>query len=542
MTMMLLLLLLPAPVGSVADAKYDSHYCTMPPSGAPASAPAAGAGPPPARHPAANTTTPAFEIIWNMATEPCRECANASQRTEPQSLGVVTNPNQTFNGAQVACLYRFGLVSPPTQRRCSPAAAGACRLCSDLSLPPRVCPQPPRLKCANLSVWPIPIADITVAQNGGVPQGPGFNLSLHLQRLKEDLDRFIPDPLFSGYALIDKEDWEPMFCSNWVSAGSRYYNVYSEYLVKQAHPGWQNETRISEEAATQWNKAAKSFYLASLAEARRLRPHARWGYFGEPLAPCGLGGSPAHHVSVLASNKRLGWLWQAVDFLAPSIYVHRRPEQQLPKSNYTATLTAWTAMAISHMIALADAASVATGGAHRPKVMPYGSIIYRDLSGAKPPPSVPLPYMIEREALAATIQVPASLGAEGVFLWGSGDDTNICHPDAGCITPICQRCGVVATFLSVGRGGEVMGACIEQREACAQQRCSGHGRCVDRMPLPGGGGIEDLCLPPATGGAGAATGEEQQQQQGGGGGCRCVHGWSGMNCGSVAAAAAEVAM
>ena len=122
MAMLLLLLLLPALVGSVADTKYDSHYCTMPLPGAPTtSAPAAGRGagtPPPARHPAANTNTntPAFEIIWNMATEPCRECANASQRTEPQSLGVTTNPNQTFNGAQVACLYRFGLVSPPPQR------------------------------------------------------------------------------------------------------------------------------------------------------------------------------------------------------------------------------------------------------------------------------------------------------------------------------------------------------------------------------------------------------------------------------------------
>ena len=160
-----------------------------------------------------------------MATEPCRECANASRRTEPQRLGVITNPNQTFNGAKVACLYRFGL--------------------------------PPRLKCANLSTWPLPVADITVVQNGGVPQSPSFNLSLHMQQLKKDLDRFMPDPLFSGYALIDKEDWEPLYCSNWVSAGSRYYNVYSEFLVRQAHADWQNETRVSEEAARQW--VVKSF-------------------------------------------------------------------------------------------------------------------------------------------------------------------------------------------------------------------------------------------------------------------------------------------
>ena len=397
-------------------------------------------------------------------------------------MGVTTNPNQTQRGAEVNCLYRFGL--------------------------------PPRLKCANLSAWPLPIADITVSQNGGVPQRA--NISLHLQQLRLDLDRFMPDKKFSGYALIDKEDWEPLYCSNWVSAGSRYYNVFSEFLVQQAHPEW-NESRVSAEAASQYDRAAKAFYLASLAEARRLRPHARWGYFGQPTAPPGPRASPAHKVSVLAGNQRKGWLFQAVDFLAPEIYVQQRPEQQQPQNNYTADLTAGTAIIVSHSIALAEAASVATAGAHRPSVMPYGSIIYRDLR-PPPPAAVPRPYMVEREGLAATIQVPAGLGAEGVILWGSGDDTCLCSPDEGCLTPICPRCGVVEGFLR-GRGGQVMEACIAQRELCAQHRCSGHGRCVDKPP----GGVETLCLAPPPG-----VGEDH----GAGGSCRCDVGWSGSDCGS----------
>ena len=479
------------------------QYCTMPPSPLPLPRAAAAVAPPAPR-------SAAFEVIWNMATSPCRDCANASQRPDPQSRGVVANANQTFNGAEVVCLYRFGL--------------------------------PPRLRCTNLTAWPTPPGDISVVQNGGVPQSPAFNLSLHLQQLRLDIARWIPNPGFSGYALVDKEDWEPLFCSNWVSGGQRYYNIFSEELVRKQHPDWTNEARITEEAAVQWDRAAKEFYLASLTEARKLRPLAEWGYFGQPTA-FSPRASPAHKVSILAGNQRLGWLFQAVDFLAPEVYIQQRPEQESPSSypSYTDNLTAVVATVVSHSIALADAASAATAGARRPKVMPYGSIIYRDLR-PQPPPTVPQPYMIEQQGLVATIQVPASLGAEGVFLWGSGDDTNTCNPNAGCVTPICAKCGVVASFLD-GQAGDaigaplcslishlclatvyslrkcaVTGACIAQRERCAKQRCSGHGRCVDDRPPAGGrGSAED-----------GPTGEA--------GSCRCDIGWGGTGCGRGATA------
>ena len=88
---------------------------------------------------------PPFSVVWNMATAPCALCPNASDHVEPERFGVTVNANQSFYGSEVVCLYEFGL--------------------------------PPRLRASNLSVWPTPLEDISVAQNGGVPQARRGRLS-----------------------------------------------------------------------------------------------------------------------------------------------------------------------------------------------------------------------------------------------------------------------------------------------------------------------------------------------------------------------------
>ena len=355
-----------------------------------------------------------------------------------------------------------------------------------------------------------------MAQNGGVPQSAAFNMSLHLDQLRADVIRWIPDANFSGLALVDKEDWEPLFCANFVSGGSRFYNIYSEELIRKTHPRY-NTSQLQAAAALAFDTAAKDFYLQSLAAARQLRPQAKWGYFAQP-SEIDRGASAEHVQSVRAINARLGWLYAAVDFLAPEIYVQEFPGQPHPCGPHAAqprcselNLTSQTAEAIADSIRLADAVELA--GGKRPAVLPYGSIVYRDLS-PKPPASVPQPYMVDREGVAATIQVAASLGAEGVILWGSGTDTDLCNDISGCVKPNCSRCGVVAGFLN-GIGGEVISSCVAQRAACAKARCSGHGRCVDSSQL-----IEELCLEPGPSDVGS---------------CRCDVGWRDVNCSTAAA-------
>jgi hyaluronoglucosaminidase len=280
--------------------------------------------------PSPPSRAPPFDVVWNMATAPCQGCVNSSDHVKPWTLGVTANANGSFDGSAVVCLYHFGL--------------------------------PPRLSCSNKTAWPTPPEDIAITQNGGVPQSKVFNMSAHLVQLRRDVARYIPDPNFAGYAVIDKEDWEPLFCSNWVSGGSRYYNIFSESLVAAEHPHW-NSSQVRAEATRQWDAAARAFYLRSLEEARRLRPRALWGYFGQPVAPPGPLAAHAHQVSVRVANQRLRWLWSAVDLLVPSIYVHQRPEQQRPHSEYTANLTAQTAATINASLNIAHAAAV--GRVHR---------------------------------------------------------------------------------------------------------------------------------------------------------------------------------
>eukprot|EP01045_Picozoa_sp_COSAG04_P040166 COSAG04_NODE_11606_length_699_cov_1.023333_1_plen_156_part_01 len=91
----------------------------------------------------ASDGAPPFSVVWNMPTAPCALCTNASDHVEPERFGVTVNKNESEYGDEIVCLYEFGL--------------------------------PPRLKASNLSAWPTPLEDITVVQNGGVPQAPSFN-------------------------------------------------------------------------------------------------------------------------------------------------------------------------------------------------------------------------------------------------------------------------------------------------------------------------------------------------------------------------------
>lgn len=43
------------------------------------------------------------------------------------------------------------------------------------------------------------------------------DLAAHLEKAVEDIERAIPDPYFSGLAVIDYEAWRPIYSMNWFS-------------------------------------------------------------------------------------------------------------------------------------------------------------------------------------------------------------------------------------------------------------------------------------------------------------------------------------
>lgn len=187
--------------------------------------------------------------------------------------------------------------------------------------------------------------------------------------------------------------------------------------------------------------------------------------------------------------------------LAPSIYpqlvVTRKSHERTFLSHiilfyklFRSTNSTTEAARISNIIigAIKSAALVNNKNKNRPAVMPYA----RGFVGKGG-----LPF--SKDTLATQIQLAAGLGAEGVILWGSSSD----YHGGGCAM-IEQQLKSFA--------GATVEKCILNREACASEHCSGHGRCVDVGLQP----LDETCTNPPE--AGVA--------------CRCDLGFAAPNCAS----------
>lgn len=116
-----------------------------------------------------------------------------------------------------------------------------------------------------------------VQRNGGVPQQG--NLNEHLNIFRQHIDELIPDPNNNGLAIIDFESWRPVYRQNF--GVLKPYQDLSEQIERKRHPLAPNQ-RIEAEAARNFEMTGRSFMETSLATARKLRPHAKWGYYGLP--------------------------------------------------------------------------------------------------------------------------------------------------------------------------------------------------------------------------------------------------------------------
>ena len=151
--------------------------------------------------------------------------------------------------------------------------------------------------------------------NGGLPQLG--NLSLHLEKLAQDVEELIPDKNFQGFAVLDFEAWRPLFKHNFDSLD--IYQKASEDLVKKEHPDWTNSTQIKDEAEKEFNDAARQFFEETLKTVSNLRPGGRWGYYGFPRC-YGQNGNYCNAETQM-DNDGLDWLWTASSALYPRIYL-----------------------------------------------------------------------------------------------------------------------------------------------------------------------------------------------------------------------------
>lgn len=355
---------------------------------------------------------PAFSVIWN---GPSSSCNKGSHPLDLASYGLVVNANQSFIGSAVACFYHIGLF---------PKLHG--------ELNGSACWQKTR-PCTGH-----PWGQINVTQNGGVPQAA--DIEAHIVAVKSDVEKQLPDKDFSGILVVDYEAWRPLYSECYDSLS--LYREYSMRLVR-SDPNFSasgNSTAVEEEAKRRFNEGAKTFFTATVAAIRSVRPRAQVGFYSQ-----GIDGS--NTTRGMASNQALQWLWEVVDVLCPSIY---------PRS-LNATAEAERA---ASFVAGAIASAQMVTSRPRPAVMPYG----RALMTAKKPAQPFTPGI-----LAAQIQVAAGMGAEGVVLWGASSD----YHANGCET--IER--ELTNF-----AGRTIQTCISNRAACAMAHCNNHGRCVDYEP------------------------------------------------------------
>ncbi|EYC39897.1 hypothetical protein Y032_0637g957 [Ancylostoma ceylanicum] len=177
----------------------------------------------------------AFKAYWNFPSGTCR--TNHSIKFEDYKIE--TNKNLSFYGEKVVIFYEFIFGRYPYYK-------------------------------GYKEDQPV---------NGGTPQN--CSIDEHLKIAKENITERIPKEDFDGFAIIDLEEWRPIFDQNFWGLKSVFRNQ-SLALVRKWNSSLQNETEIAKLAEEQFNNAAREFFVKTIRLGRDMRKKAKWGFYGFP--------------------------------------------------------------------------------------------------------------------------------------------------------------------------------------------------------------------------------------------------------------------
>ncbi|EFO85875.1 CRE-CHHY-1 protein [Caenorhabditis remanei] len=116
--------------------------------------------------------------------------------------------------------------------------------------------------------------NVSDPQNGGLPQLG--DLEAHLVEAEKNINETIPDENFSGIAVLDIEEFRPMWELSW--GVFAVYKTESIRLTRQQYPYW-SQKQIEWQAERDYEKACQKFFIETIRLGRRLRPNAKWGYY-----------------------------------------------------------------------------------------------------------------------------------------------------------------------------------------------------------------------------------------------------------------------
>lgn len=289
----------------------------------------------------------------------------------------------------------------------------------------------------DLGLYPRVLSDGTKLY-GGIPQlAP---LKDHLNKSLHDINDVICNNTFDGLAVIDWENWRPRYRHNFDS--KKIYQTLSKELVRQKYPHW-SDHQITRKAKVDFNVAARRFMLSTLRKAATLRPEGRWGFYGFPRC------YKHHCIKVRPENNRLGWMFSSSTALYPSLYLKKRDDSWRMKALFVHETLQETFRVFRRFSSV-----------NKTVIVPYTRFRYDN----------PQQFYNEFELLA-TIAMSAMKGSAGVILWDKSmnfEQEDLCrNMDQYLNRTLGPFVSLLTNFL----------------QNCSLQRCSGHGRCMEKSDV-----------------------------------------------------------
>ncbi|NIG60033.1 hyaluronidase-3 isoform X2 [Pontoporia blainvillei] len=220
-----------------------------------------------------------FLVLWNVPSAHCK--ARFGVHLPLEALGIVANRGQRFHGQNVTIFYK-----------------------NQLGFYPYLGPR-------------------GTAHNGGIPQA--VPLDRHLAWAAYQI-RHSLQPGFAGLAVLDWEEWCPLWSGNW--GRRQVYQTASWAWARRVFPNLDPQEQLYK-ARIGFEQAARALMEDTLQLGRALQPHGLWGFYRFPACGNGWHGTASNytghcHAATLARNTQLHWLWAASSALFPSIYLPPR--------------------------------------------------------------------------------------------------------------------------------------------------------------------------------------------------------------------------
>ncbi|XP_060691032.1 hyaluronidase-2-like [Hemiscyllium ocellatum] len=289
------------------------------------------------------------------------------------------------------------------------------------------------------------------AVNGGVPQNS--SLLEHLTAMERDIERYMKSQTTKGLAVIDWEEWRPLWIRNWKD--KEIYRNNSRRLVSEKHPDWP-EIQVNREAQFEFEQSAQRFMIETLRKARNFRPHSLWGFYLFP--DCYNHDYKNNMVNYtgrcpdveISRNELLSWLWTNSTAIFPSIYLDVKLQSSSSAIRFVRSRIK-EALRVSELHSANFSLPV---------------FVY-----SQPTYSYTFNLLTQRDLLT-TIGETAALGAAGIIFWGDADYSNS-----------ERHCKVLRRYLEGHFGRYILNVTMAA-QYCSQTLCHGQGRCERRDSQP----------------------------------------------------------